>query len=304
MATGIITTGSAPKALWPGIYDWFGQNYEGHGEQYRDLFEIKSSTKAYEEIPEIIAFGLAPEKNEGTSTEYASWRQGDVDRFTNVPYALGFITTREELADNQYKELIYDRTERLGFSLRTTREIVCANVYNRAFNTNFLFANGDSLISTTMSSDAGNQSNRLAVDADLSETSLEDLLIQISNALDPAGLQIAIRGQTLLIPTAEAFNAQRILGSVLQNDTANNAINSIASMGLLPGGWKMNNYFTDTDAWFIRTNSPKGMCYFNREDLDFSEDNDFDTDNMKYKAYMRFVPGRADWRGIYGSSGA
>lgn len=304
MAAGVITTGSAPKSLWPGIYAWFGQSYAPHGEECRELFDTHDSEKSYEEVVEVVAFGLAPEKEQGTSVEYSSWRQGDIDRYTNIPYALGFIVTREEIADNLYEKLVMDRTQRLAFSMYTTKEIVAANVYNRAFNSSFTFGNGQTLISTTQPSDVGNQSNRLSTDADLSETALEDILIQISNAKDPAGLQIAIRGRSLHIPTAEQFNAQRIIGSVLQNDTANNAINAIPSMGLLPEGWKMNHYFTDTDAWFVRTNTPHGMKLFEREAVEYSEDNDFDTDNMKYKAYMRFVPGRDDWRGVYGTSGA
>lgn len=304
MANGIITTGSAPKALWPGIYAWWGQNYNEHGMQYRDLYEIKMSDKAFEEIVEIIGFGLAPEKEQGTSVQYASWRQGFVNRFTNKAFALGFIVTREELADNLYEELVMDRTQRLAFSLRTTKEIVGANVYNRAFDSNFAFGDGVELISNAHVTDDGTQSNILAVAADLSEAAIEDLAIQISNAKDSAGLQIAIKPTSLIIPTAEQFNAERILGSVLQNDSANNAINALRSMSVIPEGWKMNNYLTDTDAWFIRTNVPKGMCWFQREEIDFSEDNDFDTDNMKYKGYERYIPGVGDFRGIFGSPGS
>ncbi len=304
MANGIITTGSAPKALWPGIYAWWGQNYNEHGMQYRDLFELKTSEKAFEEIVEIIGFGLAPEKEQGTSTQFASWRQGFLNRFTNRAFALGFIVTREELADNLYEELVMDRTQRLAFSLRTTKEIFGANVYNRAFDGNFAFGDGVELISNAHVTDDGTQSNILAVAADLSETAIEDLAIQISNAKDSAGLQIAIKPTSLIIPTAEQFNAERILGSVLQNDSANNAINALRSMSVIPEGWKMNNYLTDTDAWFIRTNVPKGMCWFQREEIDFSEDNDFDTDNMKYKGYERYSAGVGDFRGIFGSPGS
>ena len=302
--SSVITTGSAPKALWPGIYAWWGQNYNEHGMQYKDLYDIKSSEKAFEEIVEIVGFGLAPEKEQGTSVQYASWRQGFVNRFTNKAFALGFIVTREELADNLYEELVMDRTQRLAMSLRTTKEIVGANLYNRAFNSNFTFGDGVELISNAHVTDDGTQSNILAVAADLSETAIEDLAIQISNVKDSAGLQIAIKPTSLIIPTAEMFNAERILGSVLQNDTVNNAINALRSMSIIPEGWKENNYLTDTDAWFLRTNVPKGMCWFQREEIDFSEDNDFDTDNMKYKGYERYVPGVGDFRGIFGSPGS
>ena len=177
-------------------------------------------------------------------------------------------------------------------------------MYNRAFNSNFTFGDGVELISNAHVTDDGTQSNILAVAADLSETAIEDLAIQISNVKDSAGLQIAIKPTSLIIPTAEMFNAERILGSVLQNDTANNAINALRSMSIIPEGWKENNYLTDTDAWFLRTNVPKGMCWFQREEIDFSEDNDFDTDNMKYKGYERYVPGVGDFRGIFGSPGS
>jgi len=304
MAAGIITTGSIPKALWPGIYAFWGQRYNEHGMEYRDLYEIKSSTKSYEELVEIIGFGLAPQKNEGTSVQYATSRQGTVNRFTNKAFALGFIVTKEEIDDNQYEEIMYDRTARLAFSMHTTKEIVGANVYNRAFDGNFTFGDGKALIVTDHPTDSGDQSNALAVAADLSEASLEDLSIQISNAKDSAGLQIALRPTSLHVATAEVFNAERILGSVLQNDTANNALNALRSMSIVPQGTKVNHYFTDPDAWFLRTDAPKGMCWFQRIEVEFGDDNDFDTENMKYKGYERYVPGVADWRGIFGTPGA
>ena len=300
----VITTGSAPKSLWPGIHSWWGQNYNEHGMECYDLFDFRPSDKAYEEIVEVIGFGLAPEKEQGTSIQYADWRQGAVNRFTNRAYALGFIVTYEEMKDNLYEELVMQRTQRLAFSGRTTKEIVAANVYNRGFNTNFTFGDGKALIVTDHPTDDGTQSNRLAVDADLSEQSLEDLVIQISNAKDAAGLQIALRPQTLHIPTQLQFVAERILGSVLQNDSANNAINALKAMGSIPGGWKMNHYFSDTDAWFVRTDTVDGMVAFQREEMDYAEDNDFDTKNMKYAFYERWVPGVGDFRGIYGSQGA
>lgn len=302
--TGVITTGSFPKALWPGIYEWWGINYNEHGLECRDLFDFKTSDQAYEETIEAIGFGLAPEKEQGTSIQYADSRQGTITRYTNRAYALGFIVTYEEMQDNLYRKLVMDRTARLAFSMRTTKEIVAANVYNRAFDANFTFGDGDPLISTTHPTDDGTQSNRLAVDADLSEVALEDMVIQIANAKDSAGLQIALRPKSLHIPTALQFTAQRILGSVLQNDSANNAVNALKDMGSIPEGWKMNHYFSDTDAWFLRTDIPNGMTSFQREEMSYAEDNDFDTKNMKYAAYERWVPGVSDFRGIFGTPGA
>lgn len=304
MAAGIITTGSTPKALWPGIIKWWGIYYDKHPMQYDKLFDVKSSDKAYEEMPEIISFGLAPEKEQGTSVQYASQRQGSVNRFTNKAYALGYIVTHEEEQDNLYEEVSRSRTEALAFSMRTTKEIVGANVYNRGFNGSFLFGDGQPLLSTAHPTDVGNQSNRLTVDADFSEAALEDMLIQIADAKNSTGLDIALKAQTLHIPTALVFEAERVLASILQNDTANNAVNAIRSLGLIPGGHHVNNYFTDSDAWFLRTDAPVGMCWFQREEISFTEDNDFDTSNYKYKAYERYVPGVGDWRGVYGSPGA
>lgn len=304
MAAGIITTGSIPKGLWPGIYAFWGMKYDDHGMEYRDLYDIKSSTKSYEEVVEIIGFGLAPQKNEGTSVQYATSRQGVINRFTNKTYALGFIVTEEAIADSQYEEIMYDRTGRLAFSLHTTKEIVGANVYNRAFDGNFTFGDGKALVVTDHPTDSGDQSNALAVAADLSEASIEDMAIQIADAKDSAGLQIALRPTSLHVATAEVFNAERILGSVLQNDTANNALNALRSMSVVPEGTKVNHYFTDPDAWFMRTNSPKGMCWFQRKEVEFGDDNDFDTDNMKYKGSERYVPGVSDWRGVFGTPGA
>lgn len=301
--TGVITTGSFPKALWPGIQAWYGLNYDDHGQECRDLFEFRGSDKAYEEVVEAIGFGLAPEKEQGTSVQYADSRQGAVNRFTNRAYALGYIVTYEEQVDNLYRQLVEERAQRLAFSMKTTKEIVAANVYNRAFAGAFVFGDGQPLISTAHPSDVGSQSNRLAVDADLSEQALEDLSIQIDNAKDPAGLQVALRARSLHIPTQLKFTAERILGSVLQNNTANNAINALKSMDIIPEGAKMNHYFDSTTAWFIRTDAPTSMIAYQREDMGFSEDNDFDTANMKFKAYERWVPGVGDWRGLYGSPG-
>lgn len=303
---GVITTGSAPKTLWPGVYAFWGQKYNEHGLLCKELFETKNSTKAYEEMPELIGFGLAPIKEQGTSTQYASWSQGIVPRFTNKAYSLGFIVTREELADNQYEKVVMDRTERLAFSMRTTKEIVAANIYNRSSNSSFLMTGGDGveLLSTAHPTDSGNQSNTLAVAADLSEAALEDLLIQIGNIEDAAGLKINARATKLIVSTFDMFNAERILGSALQNDSANNAINAVRSKGAVSGGYVSNTYLTDTDAWFLRTDVPSGMCQFEREAIDFSDDNDFDTDNKKYKAYERYEFGWSDFRGLFGSPGA
>lgn len=300
----VITTGSAPSLLWPGLLGTWGDHYNKHDLLYPQMFEIKNSDKAYEEIPEIIGFGLAPEKEQGTSTQFDQWRQGPTTRFTNIAYALGYIVTHEEEQDNLYKEVATRRTELLAFTARTTKEIVHANILNRGFDSNFEGADGVELLSLVHPTDDGTQSNELTVAADLSETALEDLTIQISNATNSRGLKVAFRPRKLMVAPANQFNAERILGSVLQNDSANNAVNALKSMGTVSEGFMDNTFLTDVDAWFLKTDAPYGLCSFEREAISFAMDNDFDTGNYKYKFYERYVPFWADWRGVYGSPGS
>ena len=299
----VITTGSHPKALWPGVYAWFGAKYDEHPQQYTKLFDVKSSNKNYEEMVEQTGFGLAPVKAEGSSTAYDSHAQGVTSRGTNKAYSLGYIVTREEKADNLYTEVSMQRAASLAFSMAQTRENVGANVYNRAFNSTYAGGNAKELCATDHPSLAGDQSNELATAADLSEASLEDLTIQIMNAVNSKGLKISLQPKTLIVPTALIYDAQRILESTLRVDSANNDINALRSMSVIPEVI-VNNYLTDSDAWFIRTNAPNAICWFDREPVQFSKDEDFDTDNAKAKAYMRFVPFWGDWRGVYGSPGA
>jgi hypothetical protein len=298
----VITTGSHPKFLWPGIHAIFGASYAAHGDQNVKLFDQKKSDKKYEELVEQTGFGLAPVKAEGSSTAYDSHAQGITARGTNVAYSLGYIVTREELADNQYESVARDRAQSLAFSMATTRNIVGANVYNRAFNSSYAGGDGKELLATNHPSLAGDQSNELATAADLSEASLEDLTINIMDAKNSKGLQIALQPKCLIIPTALSYEAERILQSMLRPNTADNDLNALKSMGIIPEV-VVNNYLTDSDAWFIRTNAPSGMCWFDREAVEFTNDSDYDTDNIKHKAYMRFVPFWGDWRGLYGSPG-
>lgn len=300
---GIIATGNHPKALWPGVYAWFGAKYDEHAKEYTQLFDVKTSSKNYEEMVEQTGFGLAPVKAEGSSTSYDSHAQGSVSRGTNVAYSLGYIVTREELADNLYRDVSMSRAESLAFSMNQTRENVGANIYNRAFNASFIGGDGKELLATDHPSLAGNQSNELATPADLSEAAIEDLSIQIMDAVNSRGLKISLMPKKLIVPTALVYEAQRILESTLQSASANNDINALKSMGVIPEV-AVNHYLSDSNAWFIRTNAPGGLCWFDRESVQFTKDTDFDTDNAKAKAYMRFVPFWGDWRTLYGSAGA
>ena len=299
-----ISTGNHPKLLWPGIVDIWGRTYNSHGEQCKDLFDVVQSQKAYEEIVEVTGFGVAPVKSEGASTVYDTEIQGTVTRATHVAYSLGYIVTKEEMDDNQYLEVSGTRAKANAFSMYTTKETVAANVYNRAFNSSYTFGDGKEILATDHPTLSGDQSNELSTAADLSEASLEDLLIQIMNAKNSRGLRISLSPRTLHVAPGNYFNAKRILDSSLQNDTANNAINVIRNSGAIPGGLKVNNYFTDADAWFVRTDAPSGMTMFERKPIEFSQDNDFDTDNAKAKSYMRFSLTVGDFRALYGSPGA
>lgn len=298
-----ITTGAHPKALWPGIKEWWGRQYAEHQIEYTDLFDAETSDKAYEEDVEITGFGLAPVKNQGTAINYDTESQGTVTRYTHVAYALGYIVTYEELRDDLYEIVSKRRAKMLAFSMRQTKENVAANVYNRAFNATYTFGDGQVLVGTAHPSLSGSQSNLLTTAADLSETSLEDLTIQIMQATNNRGMKISLMPQSLHVSTQNWYEANRILKSVLQNDTANNAINVLKATNVFPKGIKLNHYFTSATAWFIRTNAPAGMKYYERDAVMFDQDNDFDTKNAKAACYERYSFGNSDWRGIFGTQG-
>jgi hypothetical protein len=300
----VISSGNHPKLLWPGLKALFGLTYESIPLQHTQVFDVDTSDKSYEEIQEITGFGLAPVKSEAGSISYDTHTQGYTTRFTNVTYGLGFIETEEAVEDNQYKGRATSRTNALARSMRVTKETVMANIFNRAFTAAYAGGDGKEMIATDHPTVNGTQSNELGVAADLSEASIEDMLIQIMNATDSRGLRMNLMGKKLIVPSNLAFEAERILKSNLQNDTANNAVNAMKSMGLLPEGVMVWRYLTDTDAWFIKTDAPEGLKLFNRRAVSFQKDSDFDTSNFKHKATERYSGGWADWRSIFGSEGA
>ena len=300
---GVITTGAHPKALWPGVHAWWGRMYNEHKEEFPELFDEASSDQAYEEDVEITGFGLAPVKVQGETLYYDSESQGAVTRYTHVAYALGYIVTYEELRDNLYASVSKTRAKALAFSMRQTKENVAANVYNRAFNATYTFGDGTTLISTAHPTLAGNQSNQLTTAADLSEASIEDLVIQIMQTQNNRGLRISALPKSLHVPVQLWFEANRIYKSILQNDTAQNAINVLRATNVFPEGIKVNHYFTSATAWFIRTNVPNGLRYFNRESASFDQDNDFDSKNAKAACYERYSFGSTDFRGIFATPG-
>lgn len=301
---GVITTGNHPKALWPGMHAFWGRQYSEHPQEWSQIFETESSDKAYEEDAEVTGFGLAPIKTQGGAVSYDSETQGQTKRYTHVTYALGYIVTRDEKDDNLYEVVSKRRIKALAFSIRQTEEIVGANVLNRAFNSSYTGGDAKELCATDHPTNDGTQSNELATAADLSEASLEDLIIQIMEAKNSRGLRISLMPKKLIVPPALAFDAERIINSTLQSGTANNDVNAVKSMGLIKGGAVVNHYLTDSDAWFLQTNAPNGLMRFNRRATEFGQDNDFDTENAKAKASLRFSVGWTDWRGMYGTPGA
>jgi len=304
MAGGIISTGSHPKLLWPGVHETWGQIYDEHTREYTDLYSIESSSKAYEQDVQVTPFGLAPIKGQGDSVTYDGEVQGPVTTYQHVAYALGYIVTYEELQDNLYKEVATRRAKANAFSMQQTVENVAAFLYNSAFATTyFTTADGVALCSTAhVNTTGGTYSNALSPAADLSESALEDLNIQIMGTQNDTGLLINIMPVSLHVSRQEWYNANRILKSVLQSDTANNNINVLKATNAYPEGIKMCHYFTNSGPFFIRTNCPNGMTFFWRNEPEFDQDNDFPTKNALAASYMRFSVGCTDPRGIFGSN--
>lgn len=301
---GVINTSNHPKALWPGVKVWWGRAYDDHQTEYTDLFETKSSDQAYEEMVQLTGFGLAPEKAQGAGVTYDSEVQGFTTRATHIAYALGYIVTHEELQDNLYAQVSQSRAPSLARAFRQTKERVGAAVYNRAFTSGYNGGDGVTLINTAHpNTSGGTWSNKLTVDADLSETALEDLIIQIMQATDDRGLLINLMPKSLHVAPANWFNANRILKTVYQTGTANNDVNVLKATNALPMGVKVNHYFTSGTAWFLRTNVANGMTYFEREGISFTQDNDFSTMNALSKGYERYSFAWSDPRAVFGTDG-
>lgn len=301
----VIGKGSLPRALWPGINKWAGADYNELKHQYKEIFQIDQSSKSYEIDATLSQTGLLRVKPEGSNISYDDFAQGFTQTYTHITYASGFIITREEIEDNQYMELAQKRAKFLGRSAKETKENVAANILNRAFNSSYTGADGVELCSTAhVLEKGGTYRNELATAADLSESSLEQMCIDIMDFRDGANKLINAKPRKLVIPRALCFEAERILKSTLQNDTANNAINALKSKGILPEGYVVNHYLTDSDAFFVLTDVPDGLKLFQRRALETANDSDFDSENMKFKVTERYSVGWTDPRGIMGSPGA
>lgn len=300
MAT-ILTT-NTPKAMWPGIQEWWGTSYNDWEKEYVHLYEVVTSTKNYEEDVQVIGLGLAPELSENDPIAYDTVMQGYTTRYTPKLFGLAFSISKVAQADNLYMEQVLPKTRNLARTMNKTREYIAALPYNRAFDGTYTFGDGVALCVTTHPTMAGNQSNVLNPAADFSQAALEDLLIQIADMEDDRGIKIHAKPLSLHGPSALLYEFQRVLKSDLQSNTAENALNVVK--GTFPRGWFINHEFDDTDAWFIRTDVTPGMKAVNRQDPEFEDDGDFETGARKYKSTMRVAFGCSDWRGIVGSPGA
>ena len=292
------------KGLEPGLNTLFGLEYKRYPEQWRGLFETNTSIKAFEEDVLMEGFGAAVVKGEGTGVTYESASEQYTSRYNHDTVALAFSITEEAEEDGLYGSLARKYAKALARSMQHTKEITGANVLNNGFNSSFTGGDGVEMLSTAHPTSNGNQSNELATAADFNETSLEQILINISNMDDDRGIPIAATGKSLVIPTALTFDVERVLSSNLRTATAENDINANRSLNMLPEGVKVIQRLTDTDAWFVLTDCPDGLKMFQRRALKKGMEGDFETGNVRYKSSERYSFGWTDWRGIFGSPGA
>lgn len=300
----VINSGSFAKALWPGVNAWYGKAYDQYPEEYTKLFDTFKSSKAFEEDVGVSSFGLAVQKSEGAPISYDSERQAFITRYQHAVYALGFIITREMMEDDQYDVVGQRKAQGLAFSMRQTKEVIAANVYNRAQTAGYVGGDGVTLLNASHPNiKGGTWSNVISTASDLSEAALEQACIDIAGFTNDAGLLIAVRPETLVIPRQLIFEAKRILETDGRVGTNNHDLNAIRTLGSIPN-IVTNHFLTDTDAWFIRTNVQNGMKYMERRADSFDMDNDWDTENAKFKATARYAFGWTDPRALYGSAGA
>jgi len=300
----VMTSSSFAKLLWPGLNSIYGKEYNEYPVEWTKYgFEEASSSRAYEEDVGYSSFGLMQSKPEGSSISYDSERQGFTTRYTHLTYGLGFIITREMYEDDQYDTVGKKKAQGLAFSVRQTQEVLGASVFNNAYSGSFLGGDGVALVSNAHVNVAGGTwSNRPTTYSDLSEASIEEACINIAGYTNDRGLKIAVRPKKLIIPYQLMFEANRILKTDLRVGTDNNDINVIKQLGVIPEV-VTSHYLTDTDGWFIVTDVKDGLKHFNRRAVSFDMDNDFDTENAKYKATFRASWGFTDPRAVYGNQG-
>jgi hypothetical protein len=299
-----ISRGQLVKELEPGLNALFGLEYKRYENQHAEIFDTETSDRAFEEEVMLSGFANAQIKPEGSGVTFDNAQETFTARYTHNTVALAFSITEEAIEDNLYDRLASRYTKALARSMANTKQVTAANVLNNAFSSSFPGGDGKPLLDLSHPTIAGSFRNELATAADLNETSLEQSLIDINAFTDERGLKIAARGVKLIIPSELQFTAERLMASQGRTGTADNDINAIKSMGMIPQGYTVNNFLTDSDAFFIKTDVPNGMKNFVRAAIKTSMEGDFDTGNVRYKARERYSFGWSDPRGMFGSPGA
>jgi len=293
------------KELLPGLNALFGLEYSRYGEEHKEIYEIESSERSFEEETKLSGFSAAPVKNEGAAIAYDNAQEAWTARYNHETIALGFSLTEEAIEDNLYDSLSARYTKALARAMAYTKQVKGASVLNNGFNSAYLGGDARPLFSTTHPLvSGGTNSNTPSTQADLNETSLENAVIQIAAWTDERGLLIAAKPKKLVIPPALQFVATRLLETSLRVGTTDNDINALKNNGSIPEGYTQNHFLTDTNAWFLTTDVPNGMKMFERIPLSNSMDGDFDTGNVRYKSRERYSFGWSDPLGMYGSSGS
>ena len=299
-----ISRGQLVKELEPGLNALFGLEYNNYANEHAEIFDTENSDRAFEEEVMLSGFANAPIKAEGTSISFDSAQETFTARYTHETLALAFAITEEAIEDNLYDRLASRYTKALARSMANTKQVKAANVLNNAFSSSAAGGDGKELCATDHPIVAGTDRNELSTAADLNETSLEQSLIDIAAFTDERGLKIAAQGVKMIIPSALQFTAERLMKSAGRTGTADNDINAVVSKGMIPQGYVVNHYLTDTDAFFIKTDVPNGLKHFVRAPMKTAMEGDFTTGNVRYKARERYSFGFSDWRGIFGSPGA
>ena len=293
------------KELEPGLNALFGLEYDRYDNEHAEIYETESSDRAFEEEVMLSGFGSAPVKGEGSAVSFDTANESFTARYTHETIALAFAITEEAVEDNLYDRLSSRYTRALARSMSNTKQVKAAAVLNNAFDSSVTFGDGKELCATDHPTNGGgNFRNELSTAADLNETSLEQSLIDIAAFIDERGLKIALQGRKMIIPSSLQFVAERLMASNLRTGTADNDINALRNMGMLPDGYVVNHFLTDTDAFFIKTDAPNGFKHFERSPVKASMEGDFDTGNVRYKARERYSFGVSDPRCVFGSPGA
>ena len=292
------------KEREPGLNALFGLEYDRYENQHTEIFDTENSDRAFEEEVMLGGFANAAVKPEGQGVTYEDAQETFTARYTHETVALAFSLTEEAVEDNLYDKISTRYTKALARSMANTKQIKAANILNNAFNASFAGGDGKELCATDHPTLSGDQKNELSTAADLNETSLEQMLIDIADMKDERGLKIALRGMKMIIPVQLQFVAERLMKSDGRVGTADNDVNALKNMGMVPQGHVVNNFLTDTDAFFIKTDSPNGLKHFVRAPIRTAMEGDFDTGNVRYKARERYSFGFSDWRGIFASPGA